>query len=75
MFMIRQSPPLEKLGSRIREMRQQKSLSQEDFAQIAELDRSYIGQIERGERNISFNNLVRIASAFDISLSQLLEGI
>lgn len=75
MVMIRQAPPLEKLGSRIRELRQQKSLSQEEFAQLAELDRSYIGQIERGERNISFNNLVRIADAFDISLSDILEGI
>lgn len=73
--MIRQNQPLEKLGERIREMRLLKNLSQEDFAQAAELDRSYIGQIERGERNLSFNNLHKIAAAFDISLSELLEGI
>ena len=73
--MIRQKSPLEKLGERIREMRSRKNLSQEEFAQAAELDRSYIGQIERGERNLSFNNLHKIAAAFDISLSDLVEGI
>lgn len=67
--------PLKVLGQRIRQLRKQRSLSQEEFAHLAELDRSYIGQIERGERNLSFSNLYKIASALDLRISELLEGV
>ncbi len=54
---------LRQVGAAIREKRKQKGLSQEALAFEAELDRTYIGSVERGERNISVLNLVRIAGA------------
>lgn len=50
-----------------------KGWSQEAFADYAEIDRSYIGGIERGEHNIALINLVKIASTLDIKDAQLLE--
>lgn len=66
---------LELLGRKIRKLRQEKSLSQEEFAHIADIDRSYIGQIERGQRNIAFFNILKIAHALGIKISDLTEGI
>jgi Predicted transcriptional regulators len=66
---------LELLGSKIRKLRQEKGLSQEEFAHIADIDRSYIGQIERGERNIAFSNILKIAQALGVKISDLTEGI
>lgn len=67
--------PLKVLGQRIRQLRKDRALSQEEFADLAELDRSYIGQIERGERNLSFSNLYKISRALDLKISELLEGV
>lgn len=66
---------LELLGRKIRKLRQEKGLSQEEFAHIADIDRSYIGQIERGERNIAFSNILKVAKALGVKLSDLTEGI
>lgn len=66
---------LKELGKKIQVLRKQKNLSQENFAHIADLDRSYVGQVERGERNISFRNLCKIATALDVSVSALTEGV
>ncbi|WP_071932257.1 helix-turn-helix domain-containing protein [Picosynechococcus sp. PCC 7003] len=63
------------LGSRIREIRKAKGLSQEVLASKCNLDRTYIGGIERGERNVSFQNLYAISSSLGISLSELLNDI
>ena len=63
------------LGKRIREARKSLHWSQEDLAYRAELDRSYIGGIERGERNISFISLTRIARALGKDISFLTKGI
>ena len=63
---------LEKLGSRIRDLRARSGLSQEKLAFACELDRTYIGSVERGERNISVINLNKIANSLDVSLSDLL---
>ena len=65
----------EKIGSRIRELRLQQTLSQEKFAAICDLDRTYIASIEKGKRNISIVNLEKIAVALDISISELLKGL
>lgn len=61
------------LGSTIRELRSRKGLSQESFADLVDLHRTYIGAVERGERNVSLQNLVRIAEGLDLSLSDLLQ--
>ena len=53
--------PLKILGERIREMRKAKNLTQEDLAYESDIDRSYIGGVERGERNLSFDKLCQIA--------------
>jgi transcriptional regulator with XRE-family HTH domain len=54
---------LKSFGERVRRLRQAKRLSQEKLAQLSGLDRSYIGSVERGERNISLINIVKIATA------------
>jgi transcriptional regulator with XRE-family HTH domain len=63
------------LGQRIREFRKRKGLSQEELAEATGLHRTYIGGIERGERNVSIINLSQIAKALDISLSVLFEEV
>jgi transcriptional regulator with XRE-family HTH domain len=61
------------LSQNLKILRASRGLSQEALADLVGLHRTYIGSVERGERNISIDNLERIAVAFDISLSQLLE--
>ncbi len=63
---------LKKVGQRIREARQTVGQSQENFARICGLDRTYISDVERGERNISLLNLKKIADALSLSADQLL---
>jgi len=64
---------LKRFGSRVRKVRREKGLSQEELALEAGLDRSYIGGVERGERNIALVNLVKISKALSVSPSTLLE--
>ena len=61
------------LSKNLKILRASRGLSQEALADLVGLHRTYIGSVERGERNISIDNLERIALAFDISVSQLLE--
>jgi transcriptional regulator with XRE-family HTH domain len=65
-------PILDSLGVTIRLLRQQRGLSQEALAHLAELDRSYMSGIERGRRNISLLNMARIAGALRVALPDLL---
>jgi transcriptional regulator with XRE-family HTH domain len=62
-----------RLGERIRRLRQAKGLSQEAFAERCDLHRTYVGAIERGERNFAIDNLEKIAAALGLSLSELLD--
>ena len=62
---------LEKIGNRIRELRIEADLSQEKLAFACELDRTYIGSVERGERNISVINLRKIAKALNQEITTL----
>ena len=64
-------PFLVALGEQIRKQRKAKGYSQEPFAAHAEIDRSYYGGIERGERNLSALNLIRIALALEIEVGDL----
>jgi len=61
------------LGQRIRELRLQKGWSQEKFASISGFHRTYIGMVERGERNISIINLKILSDAFSIELHELIK--
>ena len=63
------------LGKRIHDLRAARKWSQEEFAHVSGLHRTYIGQIERGEKNMSFDNLSRVAGALGVTLSALLEGL
>jgi len=62
---------LKELGRRIRHLRKKEGLTQEQFADDAGLDRSYVGGIERGERNITFSVLCQIAKALQIDVASL----
>jgi len=61
----------QQFGQRIRELRTARGLSQEEFAFKANVHRTYIGSIERGERNLSLKNIAAISEALGISLSEL----
>ena len=63
---------LERIGKQIRELRTEADLSQEKLAFECNLDRTYIGSVERGERNISVINLHKIAKALKTKVSVLL---
>ena len=64
-----------RFGKRVRELRQARGLSQEAFAAECGLDRTYMGGIERGERNVALRNIELIAVTLGISLSDLVRGL
>jgi transcriptional regulator with XRE-family HTH domain len=63
---------LQKIGMAIRALRIAQGISQERLALLAEVDRSYVGRIERGENNIAVLTLVRIASALSMTVAELM---
>jgi transcriptional regulator with XRE-family HTH domain len=63
------------LGKRVHDLRAAKKWSQEEFAHISGLHRTYIGQIERGEKNISFANLLKVAGVLGLTMSEMLAGL
>ena len=60
------------VGFNIRKIREEKGLSQEKLAALADLHRAYVGQIERGKKNIGLKNLERIAKALNVNVKDLL---
>ncbi len=66
---------LVEFGKKVRSARKEKKFSQEELASRADLHRTYIGMIERGEKNITLINILRISRALNISASNLLESI
>ncbi|MCG8377929.1 MAG: helix-turn-helix domain-containing protein [Proteobacteria bacterium] len=66
---------LTRFGRRVRELRRERELSQEAFAGECGLDRTYLGGIERGERNVALRNIEVIAKTLGLSLSELMTGI
>jgi len=68
------SEKLLNLGKRIKKMRAERSISQEKFADLAGVHRTYVGMIERGEKNITVISASKIASALGITVSALFEG-
>ncbi len=67
------SPTHLKLGQRIKELRRGLDITQEELAFKVEIDRSYMGFLERGERNPTLSTLVRLARALRVSLRELVE--
>lgn len=68
----RQDPALVALGAAVRRVRQQKEISQERLALLAEVDRSYMGRVERGDNNVAVLTLLRIATALEVTLTELI---
>lgn len=68
-------PNLVKIGKKIKEMRKLKGYSQEGFAAKAGLGRTYFGRVERGEQNISIQNLIRIALTLGVEVGDLIPPI
>ncbi|WP_322153406.1 helix-turn-helix transcriptional regulator [Paratractidigestivibacter sp.] len=62
-------------GIRCRELRSGTGLSQEGFANLIGMDRSYYASIEVGRRNVTLLNMMKIADGFGVSLSELLKGV
>ncbi len=63
-----------KFGANVKKERLKQNLSQEKLAEFADLHRTYIGMIERAEKNITLVNIEKIAKALNITISQLIEG-
>lgn len=69
------SSPATLFGRRVRDRRQDLGLSQEALADSAGLHRTYVGSVERGERNIALNNIVRLAAALQLDPAELVAGL
>jgi transcriptional regulator with XRE-family HTH domain len=70
-----QSDPKKLLGQKVRELRLARGISQEALADEAGVHRTFMGSVERGERNISLENIVKIAKALNCRPSRLLDYI
>jgi transcriptional regulator with XRE-family HTH domain len=66
---------LRRLGDRIRDLREARGLSQSELAALAGLHRTYIGGVERGERNVSALNLIAIARGLGVEVGNLFHGV
>lgn len=64
-----------KFGSTLRRLRKDRSISQEAFAGKCDLHRTYISDIERGERNVSLENIEKIAKVLNIQISELFREV
>lgn len=62
---------LEQFGAKVRKYRLKKKLSQEKLAELADLHRTYIGQVECGKRNLALKNIAKLAKALNISVKDL----
>lgn len=66
---------LEKLGLNIKIERVRKKFTQEDLAELADCDRTYISLVERGKQNPSITNVVKIAKALEVDILTILSGL
>lgn len=66
---------LAQFGRRVRQLRVERKLSQEDLAELADLHRNYVSQIERGRRNLSLLNIIKLAEGLKVRPAKLIETI
>jgi transcriptional regulator with XRE-family HTH domain len=75
---VPRKPPIPKerkiLALNLRRLRAEQGISQEDLADRAGLHRTYVGSVERGERNISIDNIAKLAAALGVEANELLRG-
>jgi transcriptional regulator with XRE-family HTH domain len=64
-----------KIGSRIRGLRSKRGWSQEEFADICGIHRGHMGQIERGEKDVTISTLQKLSKGLDMTVSALLKGV
>jgi transcriptional regulator with XRE-family HTH domain len=64
---------LTRFGQIVRQKRQARGLSQEDFAERAGVHRTYVGMIERGEKNITLRNIEKFAKALNVPIKELMK--
>jgi len=72
---MREEVVLFNFGKKVQAIRNERRISQEKLAELSELDRTYISSVERGQRNISILNIIKIADALGVSASNLLEKL
>ena len=72
---MRTSDPRVLFGTRVRELRAERGLSQERLAELAKLHRNYVGGVERGERNLTFSSLCQICSGLNCDIAAVTKGI
>lgn len=65
----------QKFGQRIKFLRNERGISQEKFALSIDIDRTYYASVESGKRNISINNIEKIAKGFNVSLEELFKDL
>ena len=65
--------PLSAFGTRLRELREQRNLSHEKLAEMADLHRNYVGNLERGKSNVSLLTIVKLARSLNVKPIKLLE--
>ncbi|MGA8809497.1 MAG: helix-turn-helix transcriptional regulator [Thermoanaerobaculia bacterium] len=63
--------PIEKFAAHVRELREKRDVSQTRLAELAGLNRNYVGDVERGRRNPCFENILRLADALNVPPSEL----
>ena len=73
--MVKKGDILVRFGKRVRALRSELEWSQEKFAAKCGMDRTYMGGIERGERNVALRNIEKIAKALGTSISELMEDL
>jgi len=72
---VRDPDPRIVFGRRVRQFRLERGLSQEKLAELADLHRNYVGGVERGERNVSLLNIVKLAHGLKVRVPNLVETI